>query len=115
MDRRGFLGSIMAVTAAVASGVNLPSGKEIAKATPKAIGFSNQLMGILKDCQVISIASNMRRDAPVSYEVEYIHCPGGRTTEETGLIAEYTKAMRPISVRFTQEAGGLTRLTVEWM
>lgn len=117
MDRRGFLGSLMAVTAAVASGVKLPSGREVIKATPKALSVSNSLMAMLKDCRVVSIASNMSIDRLLTYEVEYIHYPGGggKKTEEEEMIAEYTKAMRPINVRFTQAAGDLTRLNVEWM
>ena len=37
MDRRCFLGSLMAVTTAIASGVKLPTGAEVAtgKAMPK--------------------------------------------------------------------------------
>lgn len=117
MDRRGFLGSLMAVTSAVASGVKLPSGKEVIKATPKALSVSNSLMAMLKDCRVIRIASNMSIERPLTYEVEYIHYPGGggKKTEEEEMIAEYTKAMRPINVRFTQDIGDLTRLNVEWM
>ena len=115
IGRRGFLGSLMAITGAVATGVKLPAGREVAKATPKAVTLSNDLMAILRECNVISIASNMSLDRPLSYEVEYIHCPGGKKCEYTVELENYTKGMRPVTVKFSQAVNELTRVTVEWM
>lgn len=115
MDRRGFLGSLMAVTGAIASGVKLPSGGEAFKASPRAIRTSDSLMRMLKDCHVTSIATNMAIDRPLSYTVEYIHCPGSKKSPDTRMIDGHTTRMRPISVQFTEKAGELTRLRVEWM
>lgn len=115
MDRRGFLGSLMAVTTAVASGVKLPAGKEVAKAAPKAVGVSDRLVAMLKNCNVVSVSSNMSADRPVSYTVEYVHVPGLKKSQDTQMIDGYTKGMRPVSVVFSERAGDLTRLTVEWM
>lgn len=115
MDRRGFLGSLMAVTTAVASGVKLPSGKEIAKATPKALSVQSDLLGLLKECNVISIASNAGVYGPATYEVEYLHCPSSKKNEYTHDIEKYTQGMRPVQIRFSHAAGELIRITVEWM
>ena len=115
MDRRGFLGSLLAVTAAVASGVKLPSGKEVAKASPKALAVSDRLMAMLKDCNAVSITSNMRLDAPHNYEIEYIHVPGSKKHEHTTMIDEYTKGMRPVSVEFDEAVGNATRIRVVWV
>lgn len=115
MDRRGFLGSLMAITGAVATGVRLPAGREVAKATPKAVTLSNDLMAILKECNVISISSNMGLDSPLTYEVKYVHCPGSKKCEYTTDLEKYTRGMRPVSVRFSQAVNELTRVTVEWM
>lgn len=115
MDRRGFLGSLIAVTAAVASGVKLPTGREVAKAAPKSLAISNKLVAMLKECQVVSIASNMEIDRPVTYDVEYVHFPGTKKNADTQMVDEYTKGMRPVSVSFREAAGELTQLTVVWM
>lgn len=115
MDRRGFLGSLIAVTTAVASGVRLPAGKEVAKAAPKALAVSDKLMAMLKDCRVISISSHMELDRPLTYEVEYIHYAGATKDKDTQMIDEYTKNMRPVSVSFREAVGELTKLNVVWM
>lgn len=115
MDRRGFLGSLMAVTAAVASGVKLPSSGQLASAPRKAVAVQNNLIEMLKECNAVSISSNMSIDGPMTYEVEYIHCPGSKKHEHTEMIDGYTKGMRPVTVDFTSRAGDLTRLTVVWM
>ena len=115
MNRRGFLGGLMAVTAAVASGVKLPSGKEVAKADPKSLAASDKLMAMLKDCNVVSIASNMSLDRPLTYDVEYIHLPNSKKHEHSAMIDGYTKGMRPVSVVFDESAGNVTRIRVEWM
>lgn len=115
MNRRGFLGGLMAVTAAVASGVKLPSGKEVAKAAPKALAVSDKLMAMLKDCNVVSIASNMSLDRPLTYDVEYIHLPGSKKHEHSAMIDGYTKGMRPVSVQFEESVGAVTRIRVEWV
>lgn len=115
MDRRGFLGSLIAVTTAVASGVRLPSGREVAKAAPKAVAISDKLMEMLKECRVVSISSNMEMDRPLTYEVEYFHLPGTKKDDDTKMIDEYTKNMRPVSVSFREAAGELTKLNVVWM
>ena len=115
MNRRGFLGGLMAVTAAVASGVKLPSGSEVAKAAPKALAVSDRLMAMLKDCNVVSISTNMSLDAPMTYDVEYIHVPGSKKSQDTTMIDGYTKGMRPVSVAFDESAGNVTRIRVEWM
>lgn len=115
MDRRGFLGALIAVTSAVASGIQLPTGREIAKATPQAAALSNKVVDILKYCNVTSIASHMDLHRPPSYEVEYVYYPGAKKNETTREIDGYTKGMRPISVEFVEAAGELTRVRVEWM
>ena len=114
MDRRGFLGSLMAVTTAIASGVKLPTSREVATAAPKAIETQNTLLSIIEECLATRIECHQSYDGPVTYEVEYIHCPGSKKTEETLMIDGYTKHMKPVSVHFTQMVGELTRVTVEW-
>ncbi len=114
MDRRGFLGSLMAVTTAIASGVKLPTSREIAVATPKAIETQNTLLSILDECLATSIECHQNYDGTMTYEVEYIHCPGSKRPEETLMIDGYTKSMKPVSVHFVQMVGELTRVTVEW-
>lgn len=115
MDRRGFLGSLMAVTAAVAAGVKLPSGKELATAPAKAISVQDKLLAMLKHCNAVSISTNMSLDGPLSYEVEYIHVPGAQKHDHTKEIDRYTDKMRPVTVSVRQCAGDVTRLTVVWM
>lgn len=115
MDRRGFLGSLIAVTTAVATGVKLPPGKEIARAPRPSRVLSDKVVAMLKECRVVSIASNMSLDRPVSYTVEYLHFPGTKKDKDTRMIDSYTAGMRPVSVSFEERAGELTKLTVEWM
>lgn len=116
MDRRGFLGSLLAVTGAVASGVKLPSSKAVATATRQAIETQNTLIRLLKECAVVAVSTNCAIDGPLTYDVEYIHTPG-HTRKRTGdeeLVCAYTDKMRPVSVQFSRRAGELTRLTVTW-
>jgi hypothetical protein len=104
----------MAVTTAIASGVKLPTSREVATAAPKAIETQNTLLSIIDECLATQIVCHQSYDGPVTYEVEYIHCPGSKKTEETLMIDGYTKHMKPVSVHFTQMVGELSRLTVEW-
>lgn len=116
MDRRGFLGSLMAVTAAIASGVKLPTGAEVAtgKALPKPLAVQNDLLAMLKECHVISISCHQTYDGPMQTEVEYVHAPGGKKGEDTLMVESYTKSMRPINVRYAMTTGELMRVTVTW-
>lgn len=114
MDRRGFLGSLMAVTTAIASGVKLPTSREVATAAPKAIETQNTLLSILDECLATRIECHQSYDGTVTYEVEYVHIPGSKRTEETLIIDQYTKGMKPVNVQFSQMVGDLPRLTVEW-
>jgi hypothetical protein len=116
MDRRGFLGSLMAVTTAIASGVKLPTGAEVAtgKALPKPLAVQNDLLAMLEECHVISISCHQTYDGPMHYEVEYIHAPGGKKGEDTLMVDGYTKDMRPIDVSYKMTAGELMRVTVIW-
>lgn len=104
----------MAVSAAVASGVRLPSGRDVAKAAPQAVAVSDRLVEMLKHCNVISIATSIGIDRPVTHEIEYIHVPGSKKHEHTREIDGYTKNMRPISFLFREAAGDVARLTVVW-
>lgn len=115
MDRRGFLGSLMAVTTAIASGVKLPAGKELAAAPPKAVSVQNNLLSLLKDCVPVSISANHGLDTAMTYEIEYLHSPGSKKDDTALMIDGYTHGMRPVSVNFVQAAGELAKLTVEWM
>ena len=116
MDRRGFLGSLMAVTTAIASGVKLPTGAEVAtgKAQPKPLAVQNDLLTMLKDCHVTSISCHQTYDGPMHCEVEYIHAPGGTKGEDTLMVETYTKKLRPINVSYAVTAGELMRVTVIW-
>jgi hypothetical protein len=116
MDRRGFLGSLMAVTTAIASGVKLPTGAEVAagKALPKPLAVQNDLLAMLKECHVISISCHQTYDGPMQYEVEYVHAPGGKKGEDTLMVETYTKKLRPINVSYAVTAGELMRVTVTW-
>lgn len=114
MDRRGFLGSLMAVTTAIAGGVKLPAGKEVVKAAPKAIRIQNDLLGLLKECVPLSISANHSIDCPMTYEIEYLHSPGCKKNDTALMIDRYTNGMRPVSVRFSHNASELPRVTVEW-
>ena len=115
MDRRDFLGSLIAVTTALATGVKLPAGKEIARAPHPARLLSDRVVAMLKECRVVSVASNMSLDRPLTYTVEYIHIPGSKKDADTAMIDSYTAGMRPVTVSFEERAGELTKLTVEWM
>ena len=117
MDRRGFLGSLMAVTTAIASGLKLPTGAEVAtgKALPKPLAVQNDLLAMLKECHVISITGECVYDGPMQYEVEYVHAPGGKKGEDTLMVDGYTKGMRPVDVRYAMTAGELMRVTVTWV
>lgn len=115
MNRRGFLGSLMAVSAAVAAGVRLPSGKEVATAAPKAVAASDRLVAMLADCEVVSVTMENSIHAPPRYEVEYIHVPGEKRSEAARFLDGYTAKMRPVSFSFYEAAGQLTRVNVVWM
>ena len=116
MDRRGFLGSLMAVTTAIASGVKLPTGAEVAtgKALPKPLAVQNDLLAMLKECHVTSITKECTYEGPMHYEVEYIHAPGGKKGEDTLMVETYTKKLRPVNVSYAMTAGELMRVTVTW-
>jgi hypothetical protein len=118
MDRRGFLGSLVAVTTAIASGLKLPTGAEVAtgKAMPKPLAVQNDLLAILEECHVTSITQECTYDGPMQYEVEYIHAPGGgKKQEHTLLVDKYTNGMRPVDVRYAIAAGEVMRVTVTWV
>lgn len=117
MDRRGFLGSLMAVTTAIASGVKLPTGAEVAtgKALPKPLAVQNDLLAMLKECHVTSVSVCSSYDRPVEVEVDYVHCPGGgKRSEDTLMVESHTKNLRPVNVSYRQTAGELMRVTVIW-
>ena len=118
MDRRGFLGSLMAVTTAIASGVKLPTGAEVesGKAMPKPLAVQNDLLAMLKECHVIAITQECTYDGPMQCEVEYIHAPGGgKKHKHTLMVDEYTRGMRPVDVRYAITAGGVRTVTVTWV
>jgi hypothetical protein len=106
----------MAVTTAIASGVKLPTGAEVAtgKALPKSLAVQNDLLTMLNECHVISISCHQTYDGPMHYEVEYIHAPGGKKSEDTLMVDGYTKGMRPVNVSYAMTAGELMRVTVTW-
>jgi hypothetical protein len=114
MDRRGFLGSLAAITAAVASGLKLPKGAEVAAALPKAVAVQNQLLDLIKDCHALSIESHCYINGPMTFTVEYIHSPDSKKSGDTLMVETYTKNMRPISVQLSHKVGDLPRVTVEW-
>jgi len=116
MDRRGFLGSLMAVTTAIASGVKLPTGTEVAtgKALPKPLAVQNDLLSMLKECHVTSISCHQTYDGLMHCEVEYVHAPGGKNGDDTLMVETYTKKLRPINVSYAVTAGELMRITVTW-
>lgn len=115
MDRRGFLGSIMAVSAAVAAGVKLPSGKQVATAAPKAVAVSDRLVELLKECQAVSVTMENGIDQPPTYEIEYIHTPGSKKNDTQRMIEGYTAKMRPVRFSCHETVGELTRVNVVWM
>lgn len=115
MDRRGFLGSLMTVTTAIASGVKLPAGKELAAAAPKAVRVQNNLLSLLDECVPISISANHSISDAMTYTIEYLHSPTSKKNETGLTIDGYTKNMRPVSVQFFHGVNQLPRLTVEWM
>lgn len=116
MNRRSFLGTLTALSAAVASGIKLPKAAEVAKAAPAAIAWQDRLMEMLKDCHVVSIAGMATIDGPMTYEVEYIHTPGGpsKKGKETLMVDSYTAGMRPISVNYSIGPNEVARMKVEW-
>lgn len=115
MDRRGFLGTLTAITTAIATGVKLPAGREVAKAAPKAVETQGWLVEMLKDCHVRSIESMATLDGPMRHTVEYIHAPGSKRQEHSLTVDKYTKGMRPVSVDYSIREYGNVYLTVEWM
>jgi hypothetical protein len=114
MDRRGFLGSLMAVTTAIASGVKLPSSREIAVAAPKAVAVQNNILDLLKDCHAISIESFCFVDKPTMFAVEYLHCPGSKKDSNTLMVDQYTKGLSPVTVHLSSKVGELPRVNVTW-
>lgn len=117
MDRRGFLGSITAITTALAGGLKLPSGAEVAsgKAPQRPLRMQNDLLRTLKECEPISIEGHATYDGPMIYVVEYVHCPGHKKKSEHALAVDgYTKGMRPIGVEKRLTAGELLRIKVTW-
>ena len=114
MDRRGFLGSLAAITTAVASGLKLPKGAEVAVAPPRAVAVQNKLLDLLKDCHALSIESHSYIDGPMTFTVEYIHSPESKKSGDTLMVDSYTKNLRPISVQLSHRVGDLPRVTVEW-
>lgn len=114
MDRRGFLGSLMAVTTAIAGGVKLPSSTQVSRAAPLALKTQNELMAILKECVAMSVSANSSASGPLTYTVEYVHLPKAKKTDDALVIDGYTKNLRPVSVQFFHGAGELPRVTVEW-
>jgi len=114
MDRRGFLGSLMAVTAAVGSGVKLPAGREVARATPKALATQNELLVLLERCNAMSIEGHATIADGMRYVVEYVHHDNAKPNDIDRQIAGYTKSMRPVDVRYSVRAGELMHVTVEW-
>lgn len=114
-DRRGFLGSLMAVTTAIASGVKLPSSREIVNAPAKALATQNTLLRLLDECVAVSVSTECHfAEGPMIYEVEYLHSPGIKKNADTLMIDGYTKNMRPVDVQYGFRAGDLPRLTVRW-
>ena len=115
MDRRGFLGSLMAVTTAIASGVKLPSSREVVNAPAKSLATQDTLLKLLDECVAVSVSAECHfAEGPMIYEVEYLHSPGIKKSAETLMIDGYTKNMRPVNVQFRHTAGDLSRLTVRW-
>jgi hypothetical protein len=114
MDRRGFLGSLAAITTAVASGLKLPAGAEVAVAPPRAVAMQNKLLDLLKDCHALSIESHNYLDGPTTFTVEYVHCPESKKRQDTLMVESYTRNMRPINVQLSHKVGELPRVTVEW-
>lgn len=118
MDRRGFLESITAITTALAGGVKLPTGAEVAAAPipqPKPLRMQNDLLRLLRECEAVSIEGHATYDGPMIYVVEYIHFPGRKKSSETSLMVDgYTRGMRPIGVTKTISAGELMKIRVTW-
>lgn len=106
----------MAVTTAISSGVKLPTGAEVArgKAMPKPLAVQNDLLAMLKECHVISIASLYTYDGPAQFEVEYVHAPGGKKGEDTLMVESYTKGLRPVNAMYSMTSGELMRVRVLW-
>lgn len=114
MDRRGFLGTLTAITTAIATGVKLPAGREVAKAAPKAVETQGWLVEMLKDCHVRSIEGMATLDGPMRYVVEYVHAPGSKKQEHSLIVDTYTQGMRPVTVQYSVREYGHVYLTVEW-
>jgi hypothetical protein len=114
MNRRGFLESIMAVTAVIGSGVKLPAGREVARATPKALATQNELLDLLEHCHATSIEGHATIKDGMRYVVEYVHHEKAKPNDIDRQIAGYTKSMRPVDVRYSMRAGELMHITVEW-
>jgi hypothetical protein len=105
----------MAVTAAIASGVKLPSSREVASASPRGLATQDTLLKLLDECVAVSVSTECHfADGPMIYEVEYLHSPGIKKNADTLMIDGYTKNMRPVNVQYGFRAGDLPRLTVRW-
>ena len=116
LSRRAFLGSLMAVTTVIASGVKLPASSQASRATSQALQTQSKVYALLEECYMTSLESTTVRDGLLGYECAYIHFPGktAKRGEFDQVIQGNLKGMRPVDVRFRASAGELTTLTVWW-
>lgn len=113
--RRTFIGSLMAVTAALASGVTMPASRQTRGASAVALQTQSRVYALLEECGMTSLASATVGDGLLGYRVEYVHLPNrSGPSDEEKMIVSHLKGMRPVNVRFHASAGQLTTLTVEW-
>ena len=101
--RRGFLGVLGAFVAAAAASKVLPQG--VARAKP--IKEQIDLMGILKECRVLSVEQECIVEGYVRYRVTYRHDPKGPRTSLDDLVDARTAGLLPIGVMVTQECDAI--------
>jgi hypothetical protein len=112
-SRRGFFGSLAAISASVADGLTLPRSDQVAKAAPRAIAVQNTLAKMIAECEPTSITMEQHVDGHQRAVVEYLYCQG-RKAKDAFNVRQYTNRMRPISVKLTAQVGDIPRVTVEW-
>jgi hypothetical protein len=101
MDRRGFIGALASVSAAILGGIRLPSSTEIATATPEAAAVSAQLEKLLKWCKPVAISQSSHdysSDALDEVVVMFIDERSDFIVGDASFnVSDITRGLRPVS------------------
>jgi hypothetical protein len=104
VSRRGFLGALTAFTAAIASGVAMPTGTSVAF-RPRQEQLD--LLAILKDCRVQSYEVEHFLDSYTRLRVVYRHSPKAPRTSLDEFVDQERYKKLPINVTVTSSCDWL--------